>query len=143
MEADRPFLGICLGYQLLFAESEESPGVAGLGWREGTVRRFPESVGIIPHMGWNRVEAGAGAGWLGPVFSGAPYFYHVHSFFPDGLDEAEIACMTGYNGLTFASGIRSGNVCAFQFHPEKSQDNGHRLLEAFVQQTAAAVPAGR
>lgn len=131
--AGKPFLGICLGFQLLFEESEESPGVRGLGWVKGRVKRFPSSVGKIPHMGWNEVQpVNQGA----ELFQGMPgrlYFYHVHSYYPEVSDESIIACRTEY-GITFASGIATGNMAAFQFHPEKSQANGLRLLENFLAQ---------
>ncbi len=131
LKSGKPFLGICLGYQLLFEESEESPGVAGLGWIRGKVRRFPDSVGKVPHMGWNEV---------GPVNEGKelfqdlpekPYFYHVHSYYPEPEDKGLAACMTDY-GISFASGICMGNLAAFQFHPEKSQSNGLRLMGNFL-----------
>ncbi|GAB4239399.1 MAG: imidazole glycerol phosphate synthase subunit HisH [Candidatus Methylacidiphilales bacterium] len=131
LEAGRPFLGICLGFQLLFEASEESPGVAGLGWLPGRVVRFPRSVGKVPHMGWNQVE------WTPAVEAvlGArrtEFFYHVHSFYPEAVGE-EAACFTTYGGLRFASGVVKGGTLAVQFHPEKSQVGGLELLRAFLQ----------
>lgn len=132
--ANRPFLGICLGYQLLFASSEESPGVAGLGVLEGEVVKFTPEVGVIPHMGWNRVVLGAGADHsFQPVFKNAPFFYHVHSFFPQLRGTVDAQCRTEYGGLSFASGVIHGRLAAFQFHPEKSQEAGLNLLRAVVQ----------
>lgn len=131
LAAGRPFLGICLGFQLLFSGSEESPGVPGLGWCPGRVVRFNPSAGKIPHMGWNPVEAGPASGSLGPCFGPEAYFYHVHSYYPSGVPEELVAARTDYGGA-FTSGIRKGKVMAFQFHPEKSQDQGEALLAAVM-----------
>ena len=131
--AGRPYLGICLGYQVLFEDSEESPGLPGLGLVRGTVRRFADRPGLkIPHMGWNSViprrpEAGTWAG-LGRE----PYFYYVHSYFPVPADDAVIAAETDYAGQGFAAAIERDNLLACQFHPEKSQDAGQRLLRNFL-----------
>jgi glutamine amidotransferase len=134
IRADRPFLGICLGYQLLFSSSEESPGVDGLGVLEGAVVKFSPEVGVIPHMGWNRVALEAGAGHpLRPAFQDAPFFYHVHSFFPQfDLMTTDAQCRTEYGGISFASGVIRGRLAAFQFHPEKSQEAGLNLLRSVV-----------
>ncbi len=128
---NRPFLGICVGYQVLFESGEESPGTPGLGIFRGHVRRFPEGGLKIPHMGWNTVvptQAGD------PLFTGmgeAPYFYFVHSYFPRPQDTGLISSTTEY-GVSFAASIRRGNVFATQFHPEKSQRMGLKLLENFM-----------
>lgn len=129
--AGRPFLGICLGYQLLFEQSEESPEVNGLGCLPGRVRRLDPARGKVPHMGWSRVS------WTAPLveaFDGSPpeWFYHVHSFYPELQDRTVTACTTDY-GLTFVSGVVSGRRMAFQFHPEKSQASGERLLRLWRQ----------
>lgn len=136
LRAGRPLLGICLGYQLLFAESEESPGSRGLGWLPGRVAKFAPSVGKVPHMGWNEVRFLPASGWEGA----SGYFYHVHSYYPVDVPEAAVACTTDYGG-EFASGIRLGGVAAFQFHPEKSQAAGRGLLRRVVEavRPAAAV----
>lgn len=132
IEADRPFFGICVGYQLLFQSGEESPGVEGIGVFEGTVRRFPEDGRKIPHMGWNAAVAcdESDPEWdgLGP----SPFFYFVHSYFPDPVDPSIIAMRTDYEGVTFASAIRRGRLLATQFHPEKSQKAGLRLIGNFL-----------
>ncbi|NJK91713.1 MAG: imidazole glycerol phosphate synthase subunit HisH [Blastochloris sp.] len=132
LKSDRPFLGICLGYQLLFESGEESPGISGLGFLPGTVVRFPKNVGKVPHMGWNSViPAGEkGRAWFQNL-DAAPYFYHVHSYYPEQVAEEDVACRTEY-GFPFVSGISRGNVHAFQFHPEKSQENGLKLLSNFM-----------
>ncbi|MDZ4788507.1 MAG: imidazole glycerol phosphate synthase subunit HisH [Blastochloris sp.] len=128
---DRPFLGICLGYQLLFESGEESPGVAGLGWLKGKVVRFPDSVGKVPHIGWNTLQIPHQENSILAGLEPNPYFYHVHSYYPEMVDEAMVACRTEY-GISFVSGVSKGNIHAFQFHPEKSQDNGLKLLDNFV-----------
>lgn len=134
--AGRPFFGICVGYQLLFEASEESPGQAGLGIFKGTVQRFPDSGLKVPHMGWNSAELKApeSSPWegLGP----APYFYYVHSYFPVPEDPTIIAAETEY-GTRFAGAVQQGSVVATQFHPEKSQKAGMRLLENVLRDNGA------
>lgn len=133
VSAGKPYLGICLGYQILFDSSEETPGVAGLGIVPGTVRRFREAPGLkIPHMGWNsavprRPESG---NWAG--LGAEPYFYYVHSYFPVPDDDSVIAAETTYGLDTFAAAIELPNLLACQFHPEKSQDAGIRLIRNFL-----------
>jgi glutamine amidotransferase len=137
--AERPYLGICLGLQVLFGASEEAPGCAGLGVLEGEVVRLRGGVDAvteqplkIPHIGWNvaRPEATAnGHSLLGP---GEPsHFYFVHSFVVAPRDPGIVAGTTDY-GERFVSAIAYGNVFACQFHPEKSQRAGLALLERFV-----------
>ena len=133
LAAGKPYLGICLGYQILFDSSEESPGIAGLGAVAGTVRRFREAPGLkIPHMGWNSaVPRRPGTGnWAG--LGNEPYFYFVHSYFPVPQDDAVIAAETTYGDQTFAAAIERPNLLACQFHPEKSQDAGLLLLRNFL-----------
>ena len=128
MEAGKPFLGICLGLQLLFESSEESPGVPGLGWLKGTVRRFRHDL-KVPHIGWNQLHLRGRA----PVLDGvanASFAYFVHSFFVVPEQEEIIATTTDY-GHEFVSGVRQENLCAFQFHPEKSQAVGLQILANF------------
>lgn len=131
--AGKPYLGICLGYQILFDSSEETPGVRGLGVVPGTVRRFKEAPGLkIPHMGWNSVvprkpESG---NWTG--LGADPYFYYVHSYFPVPDNDDVIAAQTTYGEDTFAAAIELPNLLACQFHPEKSQDAGLRLIRNFL-----------
>jgi glutamine amidotransferase len=133
VSAGRPYLGICLGYQILFDASDESPGVSGLSLFRGRVRRFTESPGLkIPHMGWNSAMLARAdlKNWQG--LGEAPYFYFVHSYFPEPEDESIIASRTGYGADEFASAIEAGAVLACQFHPEKSQDAGLRLIGNFL-----------
>lgn len=129
---DQPFFGICIGFQLLFEGSEESPGVAGIGVFEGQVVRFPENHDEkVPHMGWNSLEL---TDPQSPIWAGLgeqPHFYFVHSYFPSPNDETLIASSTDY-GIRFSSAIQRGNLTATQFHPEKSQDAGLRLIANFI-----------
>jgi imidazole glycerol phosphate synthase glutamine amidotransferase subunit len=139
LAAERPFLGICLGYQLLFEESEETPGIKGLSFFKGKVVRFPSSVGKVPHIGWNLVRATANPDSLMKSWPDATYFYHVHSYYPADVPDSLAACTTTYGNVTFASGLSHGQIHAFQFHPEKSQESGRRLLQAFVERIKTPV----
>lgn len=127
--AGRPYLGICLGYQLLFESSEESPGVEGLGVLKGTVRRFPQGDLKVPHMGWNTLSDLRGPLFAG--FDGAVAMYFVHSFYPVPED-ASVVCATSDYGVRFAAGVSVGALHAVQFHPEKSQGAGLALLRNFL-----------
>src|SRR5688572_28089128 len=129
----RPFLGICVGYQALFERSEEfNSCAAGLGVFKGRVVRFRGQPGLkIPQIGWNQVQFATSKC---PLFKGIPdrsYVYFVHSFFPKPEDESIVCARTEY-GENFASAIWRDNVFATQFHPEKSQGVGLKLLENFV-----------
>jgi glutamine amidotransferase len=137
VEAGRPYLGICLGLQVLFATSEEAPGSGGLGLLEGRVARLapgPDpATGLplkIPHVGWNVAEAAGDGPTL--LSRGAPeYFYFVHSFVAVPEDARVVAATTDY-GARFVSAVAFGNAFACQFHPEKSGRTGLRLLERFL-----------
>lgn len=129
----RPFLGICVGYQALFEKSEEfNSCAAGLGLFNGSVVRFSGHGGVkVPQIGWNQIRI---ARPDCPLYRGIPdgsHFYFVHSFFPKPEEEGIVATWTDY-GDTFASSIWKGNVFATQFHPEKSQKTGLKLLENFI-----------
>lgn len=127
-----PFLGICLGLQLLFERSEESPGVEGLGILKGEIVRIPEKEGLkVPHMGWNSLEF-KGNGRLFAGLSEEPYVYFVHSYYLCAADESIVTAVTEYSTKLHAS-VESGNVFACQFHPEKSSDVGIRILKNFVE----------
>ena len=130
--SNRPYFGICLGYQILFDESVEAPGVSGLGVFRGKVQRFTEDGRKIPHMGWNAAVPTSLGDKMWEGLGGEPYFYFVHSFFPVPENENIIAMTTEY-GETFASAVRSGNIVATQFHPEKSQQAGLKLLGNFLE----------
>ena len=130
VDGTRPFLGICLGYQLLFSTSEEFGEGRGLDVIPGAVRRFPAGR-KIPHMGWNRLQHDGSMRLLDGVPSGA-HFYFVHSYFPvaDKADGLRIAWCD--YGIRFAAVVERGLLMATQFHPEKSQGWGLRLLENFA-----------
>lgn len=127
----KPFLGICLGLQLLFDESEEFGPVKGLGVLPGKVVRFPESINLaVPHMGWNRISKCGDPKLLRNIDDGE-WFYFVHSYciVPDRKED--IATTTQY-GMEFVSSVARDNIFACQFHPEKSAKMGLRLLENFI-----------
>jgi len=128
-ESDRPFLGICLGYQLLFTESEEFGQGKGLDVIPGAVRRFPSNL-KVPHMGWNQVEHRGDLRLFDGIPSGAN-FYFVHSYYPETTDTALQVASCTY-GITFPAAVGRGPLFATQFHPEKSQRWGLRLLENFA-----------
>jgi glutamine amidotransferase len=125
----RPYLGICLGYQLLFESSEESPGVEGLGVLKGRVVRFPDAALKVPHMGWNTLSKTSGPLYKG--LSGDVSMYFVHSYYPAPADSSVVSAWSDY-GLSFAAGVSSGALHAVQFHPEKSQSAGLALLRNFL-----------
>jgi len=130
--AGRPYLGICLGYQLLFEGSEESPETEGLGIFKGQVVRFsPENRLKIPHMGWNNLKILRKEDPLWEGLPKNPFVYFVHSYFPRPEDTSIISATADY-GEHFAASIRSGNLAATQFHPEKSQSVGLNLLKNFL-----------
>ena len=126
----KPYLGICLGLQMLFESSEESPGVEGLSVVKGSVKRFKNDL-KVPHMGWNQVEQVSMR--ASQIFKGIEqreHFYFVHSYYPEPTEEV-IASTTDY-GHPFASSIERENIFACQFHPEKSQRVGLHLLQNFI-----------
>ena len=136
LDEGRPFLGLCLGYQLLFTESEEFGQGKGLDVIPGTVRRFPGGL-KVPHMGWNAVEHRGDLRIFDGIPSGA-HFYFVHSYYPSATDPSLPAATCTY-GVTFPAAVGRGTLFATQFHPEKSQRWGLKLLENF----AAFVRDGR
>ena len=126
-----PFLGICLGLQLLFKESDETPGAEGLDILPGKILKIPAKEGFkIPHMGWNSLDVKPGAK-LFKGLEGNPYVYFVHSYYLKAADENIVAASTEYTTHIHAS-VESGNVFACQFHPEKSSEVGLKILKNFA-----------
>lgn len=130
-ESGRPFLGICLGLQLLFEESEESPNVKGLGILRGKIWRIPENENLrVPHIGWNSLTFPKS----GRLFAGVgeePFVYFVHSYYLKAEDENIVRARTSY-GVEIDASVESGNVFATQFHPEKSGRTGLAILKNFL-----------
>ncbi len=125
-----PLLGVCVGMQMLFEESEEFGTTRGLGLLRGRVRRFPEGL-RVPQVGWNQV-GWKGATTLAEGISDKTFFYFVHSFFCEAGEPGAVVGETEY-GINYPSVVARGNVCGVQFHPEKSQAAGLRLLKNFAE----------
>lgn len=130
-KSGRPFLGICLGLQLLFPKSEESPEAEGLGIFDGSITKIPSGEGLkIPHIGWNSLDIKKNDG----LFKGIgknPYVYFVHSYFLNASDKSIVSAQTEY-GVTIDAAVEKGNVYATQFHPEKSGETGLKILRNFA-----------
>jgi imidazole glycerol-phosphate synthase subunit HisH len=135
LTSEKKFLGICLGYQLLFQSSEESPGVEGLAVFEGKVQRFRAANLKVPQIGWNRLSWTKEAHKRFPELPDAPYVYFVHSYYPVPEKSSIIAATAEY-GEEFAAAVVADNLLATQFHPEKSQENGLAILRQFVSSLA-------
>ena len=128
----RPFLGICLGLQLLYEESEEDPGVKGLGILSGRIKRIPKKEGLkVPNIGWNSLELSGG----GRLFEGIPdgaFVYFVHSFYLSATDRDTVKASIDY-GTRIDASVEKDNIFACQFHPEKSSATGLRILQNFLE----------
>ncbi len=132
VQSGRPFLGICLGLQVLFESSEESPGVPGLGLLKGKILRLPEGEGLkIPHIGWNSLDIKKPGG----LFAGQgdePFVYFVHSYYLHA--EEDVVTATARYGVEIHAAVQKGNLWACQFHPEKSGEAGLKMLRSFCAQ---------
>jgi glutamine amidotransferase len=133
VEEGTPLLGVCVGMQMLFEESEEFGTTRGLGFLRGRVRRFPDGL-HVPQVGWNQV-GWKGAHALSEGIDDKTFFYFVHSFFCEAGDDEEVLGQTEY-GINYPSVVARANVCGVQFHPEKSQAAGLRLLKNFAESNA-------
>jgi len=129
VEAGTPLLGVCVGMQILFEESDEFGATPGLGLLPGRVRRFSDEL-VVPHVGWNRIQQRQSHGLFDGVANGS-FFYFVHSYYCEPEDKSVVAGETEY-GSNYASVVAKDNICGVQFHPEKSQDAGLRLLQNFA-----------
>ena len=131
IRTDKPFLGICLGLQLLFPASEESPEAEGLNLFAGSIRKIPEETGLkIPHMGWNSLDVNPSS----KLFQGIeknPYVYFVHSYYLNAYERDIVVAQADY-GIKIDAAIESGNVFSTQFHPEKSGEIGLHILKNFA-----------
>lgn len=130
-DTGKPFLGVCLGLQLLYKTSEESPGVTGLGLLDGEIKKIPEAHGLkVPQIGWNSLSVTPGA----KLFNGVPdnsYVYFVHSYYLKSKDIKDVAATTEY-AVNIHASVEKGNIFACQFHPEKSSAVGLRILQNFI-----------
>lgn len=132
VENGTPFLGICLGLQLLFERSDEAPGVEGLGILGGEILRIPDQEGMkIPHMGWNSLHLENNGRLFRDIEENA-YVYFVHSYYLKAKDESIVKASAEY-GIHIHASVEKGNVFACQFHPEKSSDVGLHILKNFVE----------
>lgn len=130
-QSGKPFLGICLGLQLLFPSSEESPEASGLGIFDGTITKIPSGEGLkIPHIGWNSLDIKKDSGIFKGI-NGNPYVYFVHSYYLNASDKSIVSAQTDY-GVSIDASIEKGNVFATQFHPEKSGETGLKILKNFA-----------
>jgi glutamine amidotransferase len=127
-----PFLGICLGLQLLYEDSEETPGVRGLGILKGHILKIPKKDGLkIPHIGWNSIKINGGRLFKDIDDKNEPYVYFVHSYYLDALNKDEVKANAFYS-VDIDASVEKGNVFACQFHPEKSGDTGLQILKNFT-----------
>ena len=134
VDSGRPFLGICLGLQLLFESSEESPGVEGLRILKGRIVRIPAAQGLkVPHIGWNDLHFPVRGRLFDGIGSDAPYVYFVHSYYLQAQEKACVKATTEY-GVTIHAAVEKDNIFACQFHPEKSSETGLQILRNFLSQ---------
>lgn len=132
IKSGKPFLGICVGLQLLFEKSDESPDTNGLGIFKGTITKIPNGEGLkIPHMGWNSISVLKSDGIFKNIEDGS-YVYFVHSYYLDAEDKTIVSAQTDY-GVRIDAAVTRDNVTATQFHPEKSGDIGLLMLKNFAE----------
>jgi len=133
----KPFIGICAGMQLMFEESEETPGIGGLGIMPGKVFLFPHGAGLkIPHMGWNSIKISKWSRLIGSL-PDDPYMYFVHSYYVRADDRSSVSATADY-GVVFDAAVEKGNIFGCQFHPEKSGRTGLSILKGFADLTGGA-----
>lgn len=137
LAADLPFLGICVGYQLLFEQSQESPGVSGFGHFGGIVKKFEPKGLKVPQIGWNQLDLADPQLSLWKDLPPVPHVYFVHSYYPAPAEQGVVTSHCTY-GETFAASAGRGNVSAVQFHPEKSQTVGLTILRNYIRSVSAA-----
>ncbi len=131
-DSGKPFLGICLGLQLMFESSDEAPGVAGLGILRGRILRIPDNGELkIPHMGWNSLRFMKDTRLFSSIPEGS-YVYFVHSYYLEAEKEEDVAAVTEY-GITIHAAVEKNNIYACQFHPEKSGEIGLKILKNFAE----------
>jgi glutamine amidotransferase len=135
IQSKKPYLGICLGFQLLFERSEENGIHQGLGLFEGQIKLFPKLELKVPHMGWNQLQVTHDPNKLFDEFDHNPYVYFAHSYYLDTPEKEIVSTVTEY-GMTFVSSIQTETIFATQFHPEKSGEVGLRVLQKFLDQHA-------
>ena len=142
-KSEKPFFGICVGYQMLFESSEEAPGEKGLGIFSGEVKKFSAKHGLkIPQIGWNTVTVRQPNAPLLSGISSGDFVYFVHSYYAAPKDPAIVALETSY-GDTFAAAVAKGNLLATQFHPEKSQRAGLQMIRNFIALAGSQVAAAK
>jgi imidazole glycerol-phosphate synthase subunit HisH len=139
IQAGVPFLGVCLGLQVLFEASEEDPGVAGLGVVRGDVRALPDTV-KVPHIGWNQVEPCTDSDLMDGIPAGSA-FYFVHGYAVVPRSPGDVLSMTDYDHVTFVSAIEVDNIVGVQFHPEKSSTMGLRFFRNFARRAGLGARA--
>ena len=140
IDSGKPYMGICLGYQILFESSEESPDSKGLGFIKGKVIKFDFNKKLalkVPHMGWNQINIKKQSGLLEGI-ADKSWFYFVHSYYPVPVDGG-IAVITTDYGVEFTAAIEKDNVFACQFHPEKSSDTGLKIIRNFARKCGQSI----
>lgn len=139
----RPLMGVCLGMQLLFDESDEFGNHEGLGFIKGKIVKFPEFINQekirIPNIGWHKIYPPHGVTWNGTpltdIDQDKDHVYYIHSYYAQPVNKENVLCLSSYNGLEYASGVNDKNIWGFQFHPEKSGEEGLQIYKRFLETT--------